>query len=52
MKWGKFAFYRMPFGQSNDGDTFKRAMDHIFGELINRTILIYLDDITIFSKSW
>lgn len=49
-KWGTFAFQRMPFGLSNDGATFQRAMDHVFSDLINKIILIYLDDITIFFK--
>jgi len=47
-KWGTFAFQRMPFILSNARATFQRAMDHTFGDLINKIILIYLDDITIF----
>jgi len=48
-KWGTFAFQIMPFGLSNTGATFQRAMDHAFGELVNKILLVYLDDITIFS---
>lgn len=40
----------MPFGLSNVGATFQRAMDLAFRELINQIILIYLDDLTVFSK--
>lgn len=50
-KWGTFSFQRMPFDLSNVRATFQRAMDHAFGELINKIILIYLDDIIFFSKS-
>lgn len=50
-KWGTFSFQRMPIGLSNFGATFQRAMDHAFGELINKIILIYLYDIIVFSKS-
>ena len=50
-KWGTFAFQRMPFGISNARATFQRAMDHAFGKLINKIILIYLDDIIVFSRS-
>jgi len=50
-KWGTFAFQRMPFGLSNARDTFERAMDHAFDELVNKIILIYLDDIIVFSRS-
>ena len=50
-KWGIFAFQIIPFGLSNAGSTFERAMDHAFDELINKIILVYLDDIIVFSKS-
>ena len=40
----------MPFGLVNAGATFQRAMDIVFKGLINRSIVIYLDDITIYSK--
>lgn len=49
-KWGIFAYQKMSFGLSNAGATFQRAMDLAFKELINNIILIYLDDLTIFSK--
>jgi len=48
-KWGTFAFQRIPFGLSNAGATFQRAMDHAFRELVNKSVLVYLDDIAIFS---
>ncbi|KAH9303500.1 hypothetical protein KI387_043862 [Taxus chinensis] len=41
----------MPFGLSNAGATFQRAMDMAFKGLINKIVLVYLDDITIFSKN-
>lgn len=41
----------MPFDISNAGATIQRAMDHAFYELINKIILVYLDDIIVFSKS-
>eukprot|EP00253_Pinus_taeda_P002507 PITA_02507 len=40
----------MPFGLINARATFQRAMDIAFRGLINRTVVVYLDDITIFSK--
>ena len=48
--WGTFAYNRMPFGLINAGATFQRAMDLSFSDLKNRIIMIYLDDLTIFSK--
>ena len=49
-KWGTFAYRRMPFGLINAGATFQRAMDIAFHRLIGRSVVVYLDDITIFSK--
>jgi len=40
----------MPFGLINAAATFQRAMDIAFRGLINKTVAIYLDDITIYSK--
>ena len=47
---GTFAHRIMPFGVINTGATFQRAMDIDFRELIGRSDVVYLDDITIFSK--
>ena len=49
-RWGTFAYRRMPFGLINAGATFQRAMDIAFRGLIGRSAVVYLDDITIFSK--
>ena len=49
-KWGTFAYRRMPFGLINTGATFQRAMDIAFHSLIGRSVVVYLDDVTIFSK--
>jgi len=49
-KWGTYAYQKMPFGLINAEATFQRAMDTAFKGLINRTVVIYLDDITVFSK--
>ena len=49
-KWGTFAYRRMPFGIINAGATFQRAMDIAFRGLIGRSVVVYLDDVTIFSK--
>ena len=49
-KWGTFAYRRMPFGLINAGATFQRAMDIAFRGLIGRSVVVYLDNVTIFSK--
>jgi len=50
MPWGTFEYIRMPFGLTNVGATFQRAMDYAFKGLIGKFIEIYQDDLTIFSK--
>ena len=48
--WGMFAYRRMPFGLINIGATFQRAMDIAFRGLIHNFVIVYLDDLTIYSK--
>ena len=40
----------MPFGLINARATFQRAMDIAFHGLIGRSVVVYLNDVTIFSK--
>jgi hypothetical protein len=49
--WGTFMYEKMPFGLMNAGATFQRAMDISFIGEKDKFVLIYLDDITIFSSS-
>ena len=48
--WGTFVYYRMPFSLINVEATVQRAMDHSFVDLKNKIIVMYLDDLTMFSK--
>lgn len=49
-KWGTYAYQKMPFGLINVGTNFQQTMDIAFNGLINRSVVVYLDDITAFSK--
>jgi ribonuclease HI len=49
--WGTFMYVKMPFGLMNVGATFQRAMDISFVDELGRFIVIYLDDVTVYSKS-
>ena len=40
----------MPFGLVNAGATFQRAMYIAFYGLIGHSVVVYLDDVTVFSK--
>ena len=48
--WGTFKYVKIPFGLMNVGATFQRAMDIAFSEELGYFIIIYLDDVTVFSK--
>lgn len=50
-KWGTYAYTKMSFRLSNVRATFQRDMDIVFRGLINKIVLVYLDDITVFSKN-
>ena len=41
----------MPFGLINVGATFQRAIDIAFIGLLNKSEVVYLDDITVYSKT-
>jgi hypothetical protein len=49
--WGTFMYVKMPFGLMNGGATFQRAMDITFMEESGKFIVVYLDDVTVFSRS-
>jgi hypothetical protein len=49
--WGTFMCAKMPFGLMNAGETFQRAMDIAFVGEKDKFVVVYLDDITVFSKS-
>jgi hypothetical protein len=49
--WGTFMYAKIPFGLMNAGATFQQAMDIAFIGERDKFVVIYLDDITVFSKS-
>ena len=49
---GLFEYLRMPFGLSNAPATFQRLMESVMGDLNFNTLLLYLDDILVFSKTY
>jgi ribonuclease HI len=49
--WGTYAYRKMPFGLINAGATFQRAMDISFRGLINHSVVVYLDDVTVYAKN-
>lgn len=50
--FGTFEFTVMPFGLANAPATFQRLMDYIFQDLIGKCVVVYLDDINVYSKTF
>lgn len=49
--WGTFHYAKMPFGLKNSEATFQRAMDIAFANEKDVFLVVYLDDLTVFSNS-
>ena len=50
-QWGKFKFLVIPFGLGNASSTFQRLMDSVLSDILVFS-RCYIDDISIFRKSW
>jgi hypothetical protein len=50
-RYGSFEFLVMPFGLTNAPSSFQRFMNTIFGDLLDVSLVVYLDDLLIFSAS-
>ena len=50
-RYGTFQFTVMPFGLSTAPATFQRMVNTIFFELLDRGVIVYLDDILIYTKT-
>lgn len=48
---GHYEFTRMPFGLKNAPATFQRMINRVLHEFINKTCVVYLDDVLVFSTS-
>ncbi|GBG73260.1 hypothetical protein CBR_g12978 [Chara braunii] len=48
--YGLYEFVVMPFGLYNAPGTFQHAMNRIFHDYLDKFVIMYLDDILIFSK--
>ena len=49
--FGLYKFVVMPMGVCNAPSTFQKVMHHAMGNLLDQFVLIYLDDILVYSPS-
>jgi len=50
-RFGSYQFRVLPFGLSGGPSTFMLVMNEVFRDLVDRGVVIYMDDIAVYSKS-
>ena len=51
-RYGQFEFVVMPFGLTNAPAAFMKMMNGVFRDFLDEFVIIFIDDILVYSKSW
>lgn len=51
-KFSTYEFNVLPFGSCNAPATFQRLMDEVLHEFKDKFVVVYLDDITVYSETF
>ena len=50
-RYGAFEWLVLPLGLTNAPGTFQRLMNGVFHDLLDRSLLVYLDDLLVYSAN-